>query len=535
MLRILLCACLLAPLLAGCSGSPLRQEVIAQANPDGQIAFDVVKVDDAVVGTLLAQGQPGFPERFKKYTPAPELKIGVGDVVSVVIFESAANGLFGESLTEVSLPPGAVAKRLLSGAAPPLGSAAGALLELGPALELSARLSGEFERRLGPLTPESAFAAPDSGLRAGILGQQGAADAGQLSAGAAALLAPGTAGGALAVGAGAAAALAPLLGGGGLGAQSLASAAAQQGLSAASLPGAAAALGDRRLEALLEAAVQSGRPGTRIPDQQVGSEGTISIPYAGRIMAAGRTPDEVQRAIEARLAGKALDPQVVVAIRRNLANSVTIEAEGAGGTRVPLPPGGMRLLQLISAAGGGGVPVHEIFLRLSRGGVTATVPLSRLVSNPEENIFAEPGDVVTLVRRPQTFTVFGATGKNTAITFNSETLSLSEALAKAGGLRDDRADPSAVFLFRYEPANTVRALGQPIATNAPANVSPVAYRLDMSDAKSYLLAKRFPVRDKDVIFVADAEIRDVSKVFTALSNIVGPVETILITCANSKC
>jgi polysaccharide export outer membrane protein len=334
---------------------------------------------------------------------------------------------------------------------------------------------------------------------------------------------------------GAAAALAPLLAGGTLSAQSLAGAAAQQGLSAAALPAVAAGLGDRKLETLLEAAVQSGRPGTRIPDQQVGSDGGISIPYAGRIAAAGRTPEEVQRAIEERLAGKALDPQALIVIRRNLANAVAVEGEVARASRVPLTPGGGRLLEVIAAAGGARGPVRETYVRLSRGGVTATVPLETLVAHPEENIFAEPGDVLTLVRRPQTFSVFGATGKNTAITFNSEKLSLSEALAQSGGLSDDRADPSAVFLFRYEPVNIVRALGQPIATNAPPDVSPIAYRLDLSDAKSYLLAKRFPVRDKDVIFVADAGSRDVSKVATALSNIVGPVETILITCANSNC
>jgi polysaccharide export outer membrane protein len=179
--------------------------------------------------------------------------------------------------------------------------------------------------------------------------------------------------------------------------------------------------------------------------------------------------------------------------------------------------------------------VHETFVRLSRGGVTATVPLATLVANPDQNIFAEPGDVLTLVRQPQTFSVFGATGKNTAITFNSEKLSLSEALGRAGGLLDERADPSAVFLFRYEPVGVVRALGQPVATGAPPGVSPVAYRLDLSDAKSYLLAKRFPVRDKDVIFAADSESRPVYKVVDALSNVVGPVETIIITCANSKC
>ena len=52
--------------------------------------------------------------------------------------------------------------------------------------------------------------------------------------------------------------------------------------------------------------------------------------------------------------------------------------------------------------------------------------------------------------QPKTFSAFGATGQNAAITFTSERLSLSEALAKAGGLLDDRVDPRAVFLFRYE-------------------------------------------------------------------------------------
>jgi polysaccharide export outer membrane protein len=243
----------------------------------------------------------------------------------------------------------------------------------------------------------------------------------------------------------------------------------------------------------------------------------------------------VQHTIEQRLAGKAIEPQALVTIRANLANSVSIAGEVVGGKRLALSPGGERLLQVIAAAGGVRAPVHETFVRLSRGGVTATVPLASLVANPDQNIFAEPGDVLTLVRLPQTFTVFGAAGKNTAITFNSEKLSLSEALAKAGGLLDERADPSAVFLFRYEPVDVVRALGQPVATGAPPGMSPIAYRLDLSDAKSYLLARKFPVHDKDIIFAAEAASQPVYRFFLALSQIAGPVETGLLTCLNNGC
>ena len=172
----------------------LGRDVIAQANPDGRIAFDIVKLDDAVLATLLAHPPAAFPERFKQAAPPPALKIGPGDLVSVVIFESASNGLFGESLTEISLPPGAVTRRALTPATPPLGNVAAALAQLSTPLELSARLSGDFgTQRLNPLLPDLGT------LPGGVTGQVPGGGVGQLSAGAEAL-APLAAGGALAQG-----------------------------------------------------------------------------------------------------------------------------------------------------------------------------------------------------------------------------------------------------------------------------------------------------------------------------------------------
>src|ERR1700687_418060 len=103
MKRAILCLWLVALALTACSGAPLREDVIAQARSDGRIAFDVVKIDDAVLTTSLAERPAMFPERFKKYLPPPDLKIAVGDTVSVVIWGAASNGLFGRSLTELSL------------------------------------------------------------------------------------------------------------------------------------------------------------------------------------------------------------------------------------------------------------------------------------------------------------------------------------------------------------------------------------------------------------------------------------------------
>jgi polysaccharide export outer membrane protein len=287
----------------------------------------------------------------------------------------------------------------------------------------------------------------------------------------------------------------------------------------------------------------------------------------------------VQKTIEARLAEKALQPQALVIVERSAANTVTvllnehggISSQGVGGlqdlvnnplgpvatsattgaggspnlsqatpgtgARVSLSSGGDRLLQVIAAAGGAKAPVHETFVRLSRGGMTATIPLRQLVSDPAEDIYAKPGDTLTLVRDPRTFSVFGATGRNAEIRFDSETITLAEALAKSQGLRDDLADPGGAFLFRYEPNSMVHALNHPVATRSQGGNSPVAYRFDFRDGKSYLLAQEFPVRDRDIIFVADAGSAQAQKLFTLLQNVTGPVITGLLVCrsSNTKC
>ena len=285
-------------------------------------------------------------------------------------------------------------------------------------------------------------------------------------------------------------------------------------------------------DASLEAS--AGRAAT-IPDQPVAADGAISVPYAGRVAVTGRTPVEAQQAIEALLAGKALDPQALVIVKKSAVNAVTVAGEVVAGAKVPLSLGGDRLLQVIAAAGGAKTPVYETFVRLSRDGLTAAIPLERLVAEPDENIYARPGDVLTLVRVPQTFSVFGATGRNAVIGFGAETITVSQALAKSQGLRDDLANPKGVFLFRYEPIAVVHALGEPKATRARDGISPVVYRFDFAEANTYHLADRFPVRDKDIIFVADAAAVQINKLFSVFSTLTGPFITGIVTCHYAKC
>ena len=292
-----------------------------------------------------------------------------------------------------------------------------------------------------------------------------------------------------------------------------------------------AAVPNETIAALVAAENQQG---AAMPEQVVARDGTITIPYAGPIAAAGHTPAEAQREIEASLAKKAIEPQALVIDRGGPAHTAAVTGEVVHGARILLSPAGDQVLQVIAEAGGARAPVHELFVRLSRGDVTATLPLDLLVNEPAENVYAWPGDVITLIRLPQTFSVFGATRINAQIPFGAATLNLSQALGKAHGLDERLANARGVFLFRYESDGVVRALGEPLAATAQAGVSPVVYHFDMKDPKYYFLARQFPMHDRDVVFVVDADIIPLYKWFSVLSKITGPVEEGFIVCYTTK-
>lgn len=390
--------------LAGCStiptSGPTVSEVFDQAAATGPRYFDLIDIDDHVVRTLLSRPAESFHNLFSSYGKPPVPTIGIGDTVSVSIWEAAGGGLFG----------------------------------------------------------------------------------------------------------------APSVGG---------------------IPGAVTG---------------AGGGSATIPAQVVGIDGGITVPFAGRVPVAGHTPLQVQNEIQQRLAQKAIEPQVIVTVVNTVTETVTVTGEGSS-ARVALSVGGTRLLDAVVAAGGaggltpaggaaagagpaGGViigsakpPTYETLVRLSRKGVTATTPMEQLILDQTENIYAWPGDIVTLLDEPQTFSVFGATTSNSEVPFGARKITLAEALAKSGGLVDLRADPRGVFLFRFEPSSVVSALHVPVLDTGPNGTSPVVYRLNMKNVNNYFYAQRFPIEAKDVIYVANAPLTELQKVFTLINTVTGPVIT----------
>lgn len=283
--------------------------------------------------------------------------------------------------------------------------------------------------------------------------------------------------------------------------------------------------------------ISVGSNSAQIPEQVVGRDGGISVPYAGRISVAGKTTRAVQKTIENALQGKAIQPQALVSVTKPVSNAVSVGGEVANGARVPLSVKGDRLLDVVAAAGGVRAPVNETFVELARGSKTYRMPLTRVIANPADNIYLHPNDVVTLVRDPQTFLSYGALARNGEIPFEADGITLAQALVKAGGLDDNRSDAQGVFVFRYEPSSVVKALrpGSPLAQ--PGRLVPVVYRLNLSDPNSLFLEQGFPIASRDLVYVSNAPAVKVQKIFSmiggGLSN-VGAVANVVSASAAVK-
>jgi polysaccharide export outer membrane protein len=280
----------------------------------------------------------------------------------------------------------------------------------------------------------------------------------------------------------------------------------------------------------------SNGPTTFLP-VTVGHDGMINVPFVGSIRAAGLTAEALRAQIEHRLSDKAVNPQVQVALVSGAvsgANSATVGGEVNRAAVVPLRPSGSRLLDVVAEAGGAHYPAYETTVHLTRGHREAAASLQRIVNSPDENVYIYPDDNVFLTHDPKTFTVLGSSSKVGRYPFGSETINLAEAVAEAGGFVDSASDPSGVFVFRYEPLGFVKTLRPDAAPPSDADPAPVIYRLNLRDGDGYFHARRFAMRDKDIILVANSDGAQLLKFMSLLQGITGTVQNVASTALTIK-
>ncbi|MEL0616576.1 MULTISPECIES: polysaccharide export protein [Cobetia] len=234
-------------------------------------------------------------------------------------------------------------------------------------------------------------------------------------------------------------------------------------------------------------------------------DGTLYYPYVGRINVKDMTVDEVRASLVRGLSRFITDPQVNVSVAQFRSQRVYLSGAVREPGFVPVTDVPLTLIDAISASGGVTELANTHDITLTRDGHQEHLSLYQLLQqgNMRENRLLHDGDVINIpVATDQNVFVLGQVLKPGNMPVGNERLSLTDALSRAGGVDEDRADPSGVFVVRE---------------NGPdADKLATVYVLDISDATSLMLGARFPLQPRDVVYVTAAPVSRWNRVLSQL-------------------
>ncbi len=266
--------------------------------------------------------------------------------------------------------------------------------------------------------------------------------------------------------------------------------------------------------------------GFTLPALRVDEDGSVFIPFAGSIKAAGGDAGQLRRRIRQALAPLTLSPEVSVRVAQPLSRRVTLQGAIARPGALTIERGVARLTPMLAVAGGPTLPPEQISVVVRRDGRTGVENLARIYIDPTRDIALRPYDTILLSRQIRRFSVLGATSIQAELEFPEESLNLLGALGAARGLRDFDADPRAVFVFRWEDPKLADALlpGPPPEGLPEGPGRPIVYRLNMTDPEALFVARRFQMRDGDAIFVSNAPLAEMRKFLQLFTSVLMPVQ-----------
>ena len=256
-----------------------------------------------------------------------------------------------------------------------------------------------------------------------------------------------------------------------------------------------------------------GASSTALQEIQVDSGGYIFVPYAGRVQAAGNTPDQLRQIITERLATQTPDPQVTVARVAGDGATVSVMGKVTAQGVYPIERPTRTLGAMLARAGGVSIEPEIAVVTVKRGGSTGRIWLKDLYENSRNDIALRPGDVILVEEDQRSFTALGALGGQTKVPLGSEEIDAIEAIALVGGLQTQLADPTGVFVLRDEPESVAsRVLGKPVV-----GTQRFAYVLDLTRPNGLFLARDFVIRDGDTVYVTEAPYVQWQKTLSAVT------------------
>jgi polysaccharide biosynthesis/export protein len=249
------------------------------------------------------------------------------------------------------------------------------------------------------------------------------------------------------------------------------------------------------------------KPGADLGAQRVTDDGTIDVPYLGSVAVIGLDLSHIEQRIASQLTanGKAQDPQVIVEFVADRTHTVMVSGDVKQPGRISILEGARSVVDAINRTGGliNTLPSAQAEVVLRRNGQPILdAQFADLLAGHDMPI--QKGDEIIVRPNSRMFTVLGAVAKAGNIELTKANMTLLEALGAAGGLNDERANKTGVFVFRMgDLQNNPNARGR-------------VFRLDLYQPVSIFVAQQFGVQPRDVLFVTNAPLYEYNKVLTAI-------------------
>lgn len=234
---------------------------------------------------------------------------------------------------------------------------------------------------------------------------------------------------------------------------------------------------------------------------RVGEDGMLFYPYVGVVAAAGKTVEELRHLLTEGLAPFIAKPQLdvrVVAFRsqRTYVVGELVKPGVQAITDIPLT-----VAEALDRAGGPSPAADMSRATLARDGTTYRIDLNALYQEGDitQNVLLQDGDVLNIPDRAQNkILVMGEVLKPDSQLMVKSRKTLAEAISDAGGVNAFSSDPRRIYVFRNRPDR------------------PLVFRLDGKTPDALLLAERFELEPRDVVYVDTAGISRWNRVLSQL-------------------
>lgn len=242
----------------------------------------------------------------------------------------------------------------------------------------------------------------------------------------------------------------------------------------------------------------------------VAEDGTIYYPFVGILSVAGKTTREVRDLLTAPLSKVIEWVQLDVRVAAYRSKRVYVVGEVAKPGLREITDIPMTMVEAINRSDGFTEHADPANITLTRQGETFRVDLQALYENGavDQNIPLEPGDIVNVPdRQLNKVFVMGEVKNPGSFIMNKRRKTLAEAIGDAGDVLQASANPQQIFVMRGQ-------IGQP-----------EIYHLDSRSPDALLLADRFPLQPRDIVYVDTADVVRWNRV---ISNLL-PTATLLNT------